>query len=119
VCGGWPPADVHHPAQVIQEELHPLFCVGAGDDVLKQHLAIIRLACWSQHAPSGKRHVRNSLRDANSPLRGLASLPATNLLPFDGQFLTHEDTAAFFNLVLGTNRSDAEQTDLVAFTRQL
>jgi hypothetical protein len=52
-------------------------------------------------------------------LRGLASLPATNLLPFDGQFLTREDTAAFFNLVLGTNRSDAEQTDLVAFTRQL
>ena len=37
----------------------------------------------------------------------------------DGRLLTLEDTAEFFNLVLGLKLSDREKVDLVAFMRQL
>lgn len=50
------------------------------------------------------------------PLRGIKDSP-----PYlhDGRLLTLEDTVEFFNLVLETNLSAAEKTDLVAFLRAL
>jgi cytochrome c peroxidase len=49
-------------------------------------------------------------------LRGIKDSP-----PYlhDGRLLTLEDTVEFFNLVLGTNLTKEEKTDLVAFLRQL
>ena len=49
-------------------------------------------------------------------LRGIKDSP-----PYlhDGRLLTLEDTVEFFNLVLGTNLTKEEKTDLVAFMRQL
>ena len=50
------------------------------------------------------------------PLRGIKESP-----PYlhDGRLLTLEDTVEFFNLVLGTNLTEAEKKDLVAFLRAL
>ncbi|MFO1129537.1 MAG: hypothetical protein U1E66_14020 [Rhodospirillales bacterium] len=50
------------------------------------------------------------------PLRGIKDSP-----PYlhDGRLLTLEDTVEFFNLVLGTNLTAEEKTDLVAFMRVL
>ena len=50
------------------------------------------------------------------PLRGIKDSP-----PYlhDGRLLTLEDTAEFFNLVLGLKLSGQEKRDLVAFMRQL
>ena len=50
------------------------------------------------------------------PLRGIKDSP-----PYlhDGRLLTLEDTVEFFNLVLETNLSASEKTDLVAFLRAL
>ena len=50
------------------------------------------------------------------PLRGIKDSP-----PYlhDGRLLTLEDTVEFFNLVLGTQLSAQEKTDLVAFLRAL
>jgi cytochrome c peroxidase len=50
------------------------------------------------------------------PLRGIKDSP-----PYlhDGRLLTLEDTVEFFNLVLGTQLSPDEKTDLVAFLRAL
>ncbi len=50
------------------------------------------------------------------PLRGIKDSP-----PYlhDGRLLTLEDTAEFFNLVLGVNLTDQEKQDLVAFMRCL
>jgi cytochrome c peroxidase len=49
-------------------------------------------------------------------LRGIKDSP-----PYlhDGRCLTLEDTAEFFNLVLGLKLNKQEKTDLVAFMRQL
>jgi len=50
------------------------------------------------------------------PLRGIKESP-----PYlhDGRLLTLEDTVEFFNLVLGTNLTEAEKKDLVSFLRAL
>ena len=50
------------------------------------------------------------------PLRGIKESP-----PYfhDGRLLTLEDTAEFFNLVLGLKLNDQEKKDLVAFLRVL
>ena len=50
------------------------------------------------------------------PLRGIKDSP-----PYihDGRLLTLEDTVEFFNVVLGTELSDAEKQALVAFMRCL
>jgi cytochrome c peroxidase len=50
------------------------------------------------------------------PLRGIKDSP-----PYmhDGRLLTLDDTVEFFNLVLGTQLTAAEKTDLVAFLRAL
>jgi cytochrome c peroxidase len=50
------------------------------------------------------------------PLRGIKDTP-----PYlhDGRLLTLEDTAEYFNLVLGTHLTESEKTDLVAFLRAL
>ncbi len=50
------------------------------------------------------------------PLRGIKDSP-----PYlhDGRLLTLEDTVEFFNLILGTRLSAAEQRDLVAYLRVL
>ncbi len=50
------------------------------------------------------------------PLRGIKESP-----PYfhDGRLLTLEDTAEFFNLVLGLKLTGQEKSDLVAFMRQL
>ena len=50
------------------------------------------------------------------PLRGIKDSP-----PYlhDGRLLTLEDTAEFFNLVLGLRLNEQEKTDLVAFMRVL
>ncbi len=50
------------------------------------------------------------------PLRGIKDSP-----PYmhDGRLLTLDDTVEFFNLVLGTQLTPAEKTDLVAFLRAL
>ncbi len=50
------------------------------------------------------------------PLRGIKDSP-----PYfhDGRLLTLEDTVEFFNLILGTNLSIEEKSDLVAFLRVL
>ena len=50
------------------------------------------------------------------PLRGIKDSP-----PYlhDGRLLTLEDTVEFFNLVLGTQLTRQEKTDLVAFMRAL
>ncbi len=50
------------------------------------------------------------------PLRGIKDSP-----PYlhDGRLLTLDDTVEFFNLVLGTQLSAQEKTDLVAFLRAL
>jgi cytochrome c peroxidase len=50
------------------------------------------------------------------PLRGIKDSP-----PYfhDGRLLTLEDTAEFFNLVLGTKLTAEEKADLVAFMRCL
>lgn len=50
------------------------------------------------------------------PLRGIKDSP-----PYlhDGRLLTLEDTVEFFNLILGTQLTEEEKTDLVAFMRQL
>jgi cytochrome c peroxidase len=50
------------------------------------------------------------------PLRGIKDSP-----PYmhDGRLLTLDDTVEFFNLVLGTNLTKAEKSDLVQFLRAL
>ena len=50
------------------------------------------------------------------PLRGIKDSP-----PYmhDGRLLTLEDTVEFFNLILGTNLTQQEKQDLVAFMRTL
>ncbi len=50
------------------------------------------------------------------PLRGIRDTP-----PYlhDGRLLTLEDTVEFFNIVLGTQLSEQEKADLVAFMRVL
>ena len=50
------------------------------------------------------------------PLRGIKDSP-----PYmhDGRLLTLDDTVEFFNLILGTQLTPAEKTDLVAFLRAL
>jgi cytochrome c peroxidase len=50
------------------------------------------------------------------PLRGIKDSP-----PYmhDGRLLTLDDTVEFFNLVLGTQLTPAEKTDLLAFLRAL
>ena len=50
------------------------------------------------------------------PLRGVKDSP-----PYlhDGRLLTIEDTVEFFNLLLETQLSPQEKTDLVAFLRAL
>jgi cytochrome c peroxidase len=50
------------------------------------------------------------------PLRGIKESP-TYL--HDGRLMTLEDTVEFFNLVLGTQLSEQEKKDLVAFLRVL
>lgn len=50
------------------------------------------------------------------PLRGIKDSP-TYL--HDGRLITLEDTVEFFNLVLGTNLTEQEKQDLVAFMRCL
>jgi cytochrome c peroxidase len=49
-------------------------------------------------------------------LRGIKDSP-----PYmhDGRLLTLDDTVEFFNLILGTQLTAAEKTDLVAFLRAL
>ena len=81
--------------------------------------------------PPGAVYLDNLLHDlrteefvAESPtgpiktftLRGIKDSP-----PYlhDGRCLTLEDTAEFFNLVLGLKLTKEEKTDLVAFMRQL
>ena len=50
------------------------------------------------------------------PLRGIKDSP-----PYmhDGRLLTLEDTVEFFNVILGTNLTQQEKQDLVAFMRTL
>jgi len=52
----------------------------------------------------------------NFPLRGIKDSP-----PYlhDGRLLTLEDTAEFFNLILGTKLTEQEKADLVEFMRAL
>jgi cytochrome c peroxidase len=69
-----------------------------------------------------KQHMVNGMMMAHDgmiktfPLRGIKDTP-----PYmhDGRLLTLEDTAEYFNLVLGIKLTDQEKKDLVAFMRAL
>ena len=50
------------------------------------------------------------------PLRGIKDSPS---YMHEGRRLTLEDTAEFFNLILGTKLTQQEKQDLVAFMRTL
>jgi cytochrome c peroxidase len=69
-----------------------------------------------------KPHLVNGMMaSADGPIKTFPLRGAKDSPPFlhDGRLLTLEDTVEFFNLVLGTQLSTQEKTDLVAFLRTL
>jgi cytochrome c peroxidase len=85
--------------------------------------------CAACHVPpfylDDKMHDLRVERFLNEPPRGpiktftLRGIKDSPPYLHDGRLLTLEDTAAFFNLVLGTKMNEQEKRDLVAFMRQL
>lgn len=76
------------------------------------------LRVWELYEPTeiNDRAVVREGMIKTFPLRGIKDSP-----PYlhDGRLLTLEDTVEFFNLILGTQLTDQEKADLVAFLRAL